>query len=291
MSELYQVLGVEHGASQEDIKAAYRRRAKQLHPDRHPDDSAIEERFKQVSAAYAILSDPAMRKRYDRGEINASGQEQQQYQYQRDSGVGGGFEGFAGGFNVEDILGDLFGGAGGFRPGRRGGKGADEKYSIHISFAEAARGGKQRLTMAGGRSFDVAIPEGMTDGQTIRLKGQGQKGQTSAGDVLIQVEIEPHPKFTRDGEHVRMDLGITLGEAVLGAKIDVPTLDGTVAMHVPASANTGDTLRLRGKGISVSGGKRGDQLVRLKIMLPREPDTELTKLVEAWSRNHSYTVR
>ncbi len=291
MTDLYQVLGVDRGSGQDDIKKAYRRLAKQLHPDRHPGDNEVEERFKRVSAAYAILSDPAMRERYDRGEIDAAGQERPQYQYQRGGRAGGGFEGFAGGFNVEDILGDLFGGAGGIRPGRRGGKGSDDKYSIRIGFTEAARGGKRRLTMSDGRSFDVAIPEGIPDGQTIRLKGQGRQGPAGPGDALIRVEIEAHPTFTRDGEHLRMELAITLGEAVLGAKVDVPTLDGTVAMRVPAGANTGDTLRLRGKGIGAGGKPRGDQLVRLKVMLPREPDAELARLVEEWSRDHPYTVR
>lgn len=291
MTDLYQVLGIDRGTSQDDIKKAYRSLAKQLHPDRHPGDTEVEERFKSVSAAYAILSDPAMRQRYDRGEIDSGGQERPQYQYQRGGRAGGGFEGFAGGFNVEDILGDLFGGSGGVRPGRRNAKGSDEKYSIRVGFTEAARGGKRRMTMSDGRSFDITIPEGITDGQTIRLKGQGQKGPGGTGDALIRIDIEAHPAFSRDGEHVRMELAITLGEAVIGAKIDVATLDGTVAMRVPAGANTGDTLRLRGKGIAVGGGQRGDQLVRLKVMLPREPDAELARLVEEWSREHPYTVR
>lgn len=290
MTDLYRILGIERGADKDAIKKAYRALAKALHPDRHPGDKSVEDRFKQVSAAYAILSDPAMRERYDRGEIDASGQARPEFHHQR-AHAGGGFEGFAGGFKVEDIISDLFGAFGG--AGRRGGKGkgGDDSYSVRIGFTEAARGGTRRMTMAGGRSFDVAIPEGITDGQTIRLKGQGQPGPAGPGDALIDVAVEPHPVFTRDGDHLRMELAITLAEAVLGAKVEVPTLDGAVTMGVPAGSNTGDTLRLRGKGIGGHGRHRGDQYVRLKVMLPPHPDPELMKLVESWSREHPYTVR
>lgn len=290
MTDLYRLLGVERGADKDAIKKAYRTLAKALHPDRHPGDKSVEDRFKQVSAAYAILSDPAMRERYDRGEIDASGQARRPDFHHQRAQAGGGFQGFAGGFKVEDILGDLFGAFGGGRRGAKG-KGGDDSYSVRIGFTEAARGGTRRMTMAGGRSFDVAIPEGITDGQTIRLKGQGRPGPAGPGDALIGVTVEPHPVFSRDGDHLRMELAITLAEAVLGAKVEVPTLDGAVTMGVPAGSNSGDTLRLRGKGIGGQGRQRGDQYVRLKVMLPSHPDAELTRLVEKWSREHPYTVR
>jgi DnaJ-class molecular chaperone len=302
MRDPYEVLGVPRDAGQDQIKKAYRKLAKELHPDTHPGDAKVEERFKQVSAAYAILSDPEMRARYDRGEVDASGQERPQYHFRQahGAGAGAGAGGFAGGFNVEDILNDLFGGrfggAGGFagaRPQARA-RGRDVNYTVRIGFAEAARGAKRRVTLGGGRSLDVAIPEGIEDGQSIRLKGQGEPapGGGAAGDALIRVQVEPHPAFTREGANVRMELPVTLAEAVLGAKVEVPTLDGPVTMSVPAGSNTGDTLRLRGKGVRRrSGGGRGDQHVRLKVMLPRKPDEELAALVRDWAERHPYKVR
>lgn len=295
MNDPYEVLGVKRTASQDEIKKAYRKLAKQLHPDTHPGDTKVEERFKRVSAAYVVLSDPEMRARYDRGEVDASGQERAGFRF--DQAPGGG--GFAGGFNVEDILGDLFGGRfGGGPDGGRGGgmraKGQDVSYAIKVDFLDAAKGGSRRVTLDGGRTLDINIPAGIANGPTIRLKGQGHAGFGGgpSGDALINVDVEPHPIFTRDGETVRMELPITLAEAVLGAKIEVPTIDGNVTMKVPPGSSSGDTLRLKGKGIKRGkSGARGDQLVRLKLMLPPKPDPALTDLVRSWSAEHPYTVR
>lgn len=294
MRDPYEVLGVARDASQDDIKRAYRRLAKELHPDTHPGDKAVEERFKQVSAAYAMLSDPQMRARYDRGEVDAAGHERAGFQFRRADAGGGGF---AGGFNIDDILGDLFGGRFGTGPlggrGRARTAGHDVTYSLRVGFVEAARGATRRMTLAGGRTLDVTVPEGIADGQTIRLKGQGQPGIGGGppGDALIRVEVEPHPVFSRDGAAIRVELAITLSEAVLGAKVEVPTLDGPVAMTVPAGSNTGDTLRLRGKGIRSGDGRRGDQYVRLKVVLPRRPDKALAGFVKEWTATHPYKVR
>jgi len=296
MSDPYDVLGVKRDASQDDIKKAYRKLAKQLHPDTHPGDAKIEERFKQVSAAYTILSDPEMRARFDRGEVDASGQERGGFHFDQSSGGPGGF---AGGFNVEDILGDLFGGrfGGGAPGGRTGGmraRGQDVSYAIKIDFLEAAKGGSRRVTLEGGRTLDINIPAGIGDGQTIRLKGQGHAGLGGgpAGDALIKVDVEPHPVFTRDGDAVRMELPVTLAEAVLGAKVEVPTVDGPVTMTVPPGSSSGDTLRLKGKGLKrAKSSSRGDQFVRVKLVLPAKPDPQLTELVREWSAEHPYTVR
>ena len=294
MRDPYEVLGVARDASQDQIKKAYRKLAKQLHPDTHPGDTKVEDRFKQVSAAYAILSDPEMRQRYDRGEVDASGQERPQWRFRQPHGADAGAGGFAGGFNVEDILGDLFGGRFGAGRGAMRARGRDVSYTVRIGFEESARGGKRRVTLGGGRSLDVAIPEGIEDGQSIRLKGQGEPGIGGgpAGDALIRVQVEPHPVFTRDGSNLRMELPVTLVEAVVGAKVEVPTLDGPVTMTVPAGSNTGDTLRLRGKGIRRRGASgRGDQYVRLKVVLPRKPDDELGTFVRDWAQRHPYKVR
>lgn len=296
MNDPYDVLGVKRNASQDDIKKAYRKLAKQLHPDTHPGDDAIEERFKRVSAAYAILSDPEMRARYDRGEVDASGQERAGFHFDH---AGGGPGGFAGGFNVEDILGDLFGGrfGGGPAGGRTGGmraRGQDVTYAIKVDFFDAAKGGSRRVTLEGGRTLDITIPAGIADGQTIRLKGQGHAGLGGgpAGDALIKVEVEPHPIFTRDGDAVRMELPITLAEAVLGAKIEVPTIDGPVTMTVPPGTSSGDTLRLKGKGLKrAKSSARGDQFVRVKLVLPAKMDPKLTEFVREWSTEHPYSAR
>lgn len=295
MKDPYDVLGVPRNASQDDIKKAYRKLAKQLHPDTHPGDAKIEERFKQVSAAYAILSDPEMRARYDRGEVDASGQERAGFHFDQAAGGPGGF---AGGFNVEDILGDLFGGRfGGAAGGRTGGmraRGQDVSYAIKIDFLEAAKGGSRRVTLEGGRTLDITIPAAIADGQTIRLKGQGHAGLGGgpAGDALIKIDVAPHPVFTRDGDAIRVELPITLAEAVLGAKIEVPTIDGPVAMTVPPGSSSGDTLRLKGKGLKrAKTNARGDQFVRVKLVLPAKPDPKLTELVREWSAENPYTVR
>ncbi|WP_374466409.1 DnaJ C-terminal domain-containing protein [Ferrovibrio sp.] len=322
MRDPYEVLGVARGVSQDDLRKAYRKLAKELHPDRNPDNAKAAERFKEVSAAYDILGDAEKRGKYDRGEIDAAGQP-------RARGFGGGFRGgpgagagarggrgpFGGGdFGFggfenggEDIFDEIFGqmrrtrgGAGaGAHAGARANRpmrGADRHFNLKIGFLDAARGCKRRLTMPDSKQVDVTIPAGLADGQQIRLRHQGDAGRNGgeAGDALIEVTVEPHAFFTRQGDDIHLELPVTLDEAVLGAKIAVPTIDGMVAVAVPKSASSGTTLRLKGRGFPLKGGasdQRGDQYVKLKLVLPEKPNSALEKLVEGWVKSNKYDVR
>ena len=305
MMDPYQVLGVGRDAGQSDIKTAYRNLAKELHPDRHPGDAGAAERFKEVSAAYQILGDAKTRGRYDRGEIDASGNERMQHQRTyAHAGTGertrtGSFESFGfdnfgfGGFSAEDIISPLFGAR---RQGRRTGvraRGSDRRYTMQISFLEAAKGGSRRLNLAGGTSVDVTIPAGIDDGQTVRLKGKGNPSPAHgpSGDALIEVRVAPHPIFTRDGNDVHVELPVTLQEAALGARIEVPTIDGPVTTRIPKGSNSGSKLRLKGKGVvNRKTSQRGNQYLTLAIMLPESPDADLTKFLNDWHPN-GYDVR
>ncbi len=332
MRDPYHVLGVARGASQDEIKKAYRKLAKELHPDRNPNNPKVEERFKEVSAAYDILGDSEKRGKFDRGEIDAGGQPRSSgFGGARGGRPGGGAGGgygpsgagqrgpFGGGFgreqSGEDFLDEIFGamrggrgragagaGAGpgaGFGQGAAAQRGADRHYTIEIGFVDAARGCKRRVTMPGGKQLDVAIPAGITDGQPIRLKGQGEAGRLGgvAGDALIEVKVLPHDFFTRQGDDVHVELPVTLDEAVLGAKIAVPTVDGMVAVNVPKGASSGTMLRLKGRGLPRRGDgrdkteERGDQYIKLRIVLPEKPNSALEKLIEAWAKSNRYDVR
>lgn len=303
--DLYEVLGVAKGADQDEIKKRYRALAKELHPDLNPDKPDVAERFKQVAAAYHILSDPERRGRYDRGEIDASGQERQQQPFYRDFAEAPGGarfytrEGFADESELSDFFADLFGGGPGgagssagkrFRPQARG---ADVSYSLRVDFLDAARGAKKRVTLEG-RTLDVTIPPGVRDHQTLRLKGQGLPGFEGgpAGDAYVEIQIQSHPLFERKDHDVHLELPVSLPEAVLGGRIEVPTIDGPVAMTVPKGANTGTRLRLRGRGVvDPASGQRGDQYVRLAVVLPKSPDPALEALIEAWAAEHPYDPR
>ena len=300
MMDPYKVLRVAKSASAGDIKAAYRKLAKKLHPDLNPGDADIERRFKEVSQAYGIVGDSEKRKRFDRGEINASGQETAPagagpgfYRRYAGSNEGAKYSRFEFGpeFDAQDIFSDLFGQRA-RRPVRRG---ADVSYAVKVDFVEAALGAKKRVQLADGKTLDITLKPGTEDGQTLRLKGQGQaaQGQASqgkagrneapAGDALIRVRVSPHRFFVRQGCDIHLELPITLKEAVLGASVPVPTIHGKVALKVPAGANSGQTLRLRGKGVPAGAGKpAGDQLVKLTLVLPEKPDTALKDFVEGW---------
>lgn len=294
--KLYQVLGLSKGASDDDIRKAYRKLAKDLHPDLHPGDAKAEERFKEVSAAHAILGDPDKRKAYDRGEIDETGAERAQQTYYRryaDSDTGHHYhttEGFQDFADIGDIFSDLF-----TRGGKRGvAGGADVRYRLKVDFMEAALGEKKRIYMPDGATLDVAIPRGVEDGQMIRLKGKGHPGPkgTPPGDALVEIEVETHPYFMRDGLDVHMDLPIAIDEAVLGGKVEVPTIDGTVVMTVPKGASTGRVMRLKGRGIrSRSGGEVGDQLVKLMIVMPPDVDQDLETFMSEWKEKHAYNPR
>ena len=314
MRDPYQVLGVARGVSSEDLRKAYRKLAKEFHPDRNQGNEKAAERFKEISAAYDLLGDADKRGKYDRGEIDASGQPRNRGfgggAYRQGGTAGGGAGGFGGfGFDPnaggEDIFDEIFGqmrrgrgaGAGfGARHANRPMRGADRHFNLKIGFLDAARGCKRRLTMPDGKQLDVTIPPGLGDGQQIRLRHQGDAGRNNgeAGDALIEVTVEPHAFFTRQGDDLHLELPVTLDEAVLGAKIPVPTIDGMVAVAVPKGASSGTTLRLKGRGFPLKGGasdQRGDQYVKLKLVLPEKPNSALEKLIEGWAKSNKYDVR
>jgi DnaJ-class molecular chaperone len=300
MRDPYEVLGIAKDADEDRIKKAYRELAKKHHPDLHPGDKSALAKFQEVQSAYDLLSDKEKRRRFDAGEIDASGAERPPRHFYRsyaDGDAGAKYHGFGG--EAGDIdLDDLFSMFGGRSGGRRGGTfkmpGADVSYTLRVAFLDAAKGARQRITLPDGRAIDVAIPEGTHDRQTLRLKGQGQPGigGGEAGDAYIEIHVEPHAFFTRKDNDVHIEVPVTLDEALLGAKIEVPTVSGPVALAVPKGSNTGTTLRLKGRGIMDQRSKqRGDQYVKLRVVLPDTPDEELAKFVEGWAKTHRYDVR
>ncbi|MFL6856288.1 MAG: DnaJ C-terminal domain-containing protein [Allosphingosinicella sp.] len=311
MADLYSQLGVKRGASEAEIKKAYRKLAKELHPDRNKDNPAASARFSKVTQAYDVLTDKDKRARYDRGEIDDEGNPRAPFGY-GGGGPGGGRGGFGGGprpdmsglggeeVDLSDIFEGLFGGAqqrrggggaggfggfGGFGGGTRRAapqKGADIAYRLPVSFEDAAALREQRVTLQGGKTVEIKLPKGVEEGTKIRLAGQGQPGPGGNGDAIVTISIQPHRFFTRDGDHIRLDLPIRLDEAVEGAKVKVPTVDGPVMVSVPKGASSGKTLRLKGRGFTGKSGARGDQLVTLMVDVPAD-DAELARFVEGWS--------
>lgn len=287
----YAALGVSRTATADEIRRAYRKLAKELHPDVRPDDKAAEERFKRATAAFNLLSEPTSKGRFDRGEIDADGNERmafnsrprQSSRQHAGAGAGPGAGAYSGdAFDLGDIFSDLFGsGVGGGRGYSRM-RGRDIRFTLDIDFLDAVNGAKRRISLAEGRTLDVAIPAGVESGQVLRLKNQGGPGVQGgpAGDALVELNVRPHAFFRRDGQDVHMDLNISLPEAVEGARIQVPTPAGPVALTIPAGANTGKTLRLKGKGVA----GQGDQLVHLHVVLPDAPDEDLKKFVKKWSK-------
>jgi DnaJ-class molecular chaperone len=286
----YTTLGVNKSATQDDIQKAYRRLAKKLHPDLNPGNKTAEEKFKEASAAYDLLSDPDKRARFDRGEIDASGNERPRQQYYRDFADqnGGsnytsssGFSDFGDYAGTEDILSEIFGRSAGASRRRQG---QDVRYHLDLSFLDAVNGGKQSIVLPDGTTLDVNIPPGTRDGQILRLKGKGRPapGDGPPGDALIEIRVLPHPFFTRKGDDIYLDLPISLKEAVLGARIRVPTPAGAVTVTVPKWSNTGRLLRLRGRGVPRADGSKGDEYVKLMLMLPEKPDPKLEAFVAEW---------
>jgi DnaJ-class molecular chaperone len=298
MRDPYDVLGVPRSAGADQIKQAYRKLAKKLHPDLNPGNKKAEQSFKEVAAAYDLLGDEQKKARFDRGEIDASGAERQReqpfYKTYAETDQGARYRRFDGDESpfADDAFADLFGG-GGRRQGFRA-RGPDISYSLEVDFLEAANGVTRRLTLADGKTLDVTIPPGTEDGQTLRLKGQGAPGIGGGppGDAFIEVRIRPHPLFSRVGDDIHVELPVTLSEAVLGASVNLPTVDGKVALKIPPGANSGTILRLKGKGVmSQATRRRGDQLVKLKVVLPETMDPELKAFVERWGKDHPYDVR
>jgi len=299
MNDPYSTLGVTKAASEAEIKKAYRKLAKELHPDTNQNNPKAAERFSQVTAAYDLLSDKDKREQFDRGEIDANGQPRSPFGGGGGGNpFGGGFRGGPGGFQTEGVdLGDifegLFGGAGARGRGGPGGgfggrsasppaKGANVEYRLAVALDEAARLTPQRMTLRNGTTIEVKLPNGVADGTKIRLAGKGDQGPGGAGDAIVTVAMRTHKFYTRDGDNIRLNLPLSLKEAVLGGPVKVPTVDGAVMLNVPKGASSGQTLRLKGKGFVQKDGARGDQLVTLQIDLPKD-DAALQAFAEGWN--------
>jgi DnaJ-class molecular chaperone len=304
MADPYKTLGVARTATEADIKKAYRKLAKELHPDRNRDNPKAAERFSQVTNAYDLLSDKDKRARFDRGEIDGDGNPASPFGFGGGGATGGrpgygpgpggrtqGFDFGGDGADMSDIFEGLFGGGGGGAPrgGFQGGfgrrqplpKGADVQYRLQVSFTDAATLAPQRVTLGDGKAIEVKLPAGVQSGTQMRLSGKGEPGPGGAGDAIVTIEVQPHRFFERDGDDIRLNLPIALAEAVLGAKVKVPTAENPVMLTIPAGASSGRVLRLKGKGFHRKGGERGDQMVTLMVEVPAE-DAALRGFIEGW---------
>lgn len=288
----YEILGVERGATAADIRKAYRRLAKTAHPDLHPGDKKAEGRFKQISAAYDLLKDKEKRARFDRGEIDAAGTEKHSRRQHRTAEAGSrpfggtsGFEGFSGFGDADDLFAQMFAGS----ANRMRARPANRHYQLEVDFLDAVNGAKRSLTLPDGSHIDVTIPPGIRNGQVLRIRGKGERGEHGSGDALIEIRVRPHPLFQRKGDNIHVEVPITLKEAVLGAKIKVPTPTGAVTVTVPKGANTGTVLRLKGRGVRRGrSGTRGDEYVMLKVRLPEQRDPELERFATNWRPAGTY---
>jgi DnaJ-class molecular chaperone len=296
MKDPYETLGVAKTASADEIRSAYRKLAKKLHPDLNPGDKQAEERFKEVAAANDLLSDPEKRRRFDAGEIDASGAERAppNARYYRDYAGEGGHpyeaQGAYGDFaQGDDLFAELL---------RRSAEqarrrpGADLHYELPVDFLDAVNGASKTITLPQGGTLNVTIPAGVEDGQILRLRGKGapSPGEGPPGDALVQIVIRPHGYFTRDGDDILLDLPISVKEAALGAEVRAPTTTGNVMLKIPKRSNTGDVLRLRGKGVKTRRGA-GDELVKLKVVMPTEPEPELDAFLAGWKPAATYDPR
>lgn len=280
MKDPYQILGIPRHAGIDEIKRTFRRLARRIHPDSDPGNPCAEADFKELAAAYEILSNPGKRARFDRGEIDASGSPRRgacrpDQERDKESSVDRSRR-----RSDRDNT--------GFRV-----KGADVAYSLTIAFLEAATGVTKQIGTTTGKRLAVRVPPGAFEGQILRLKGEGMGGMGghSAGDALVEIHVKPHPSFDRQGDDIRVEVSVTLAEAVLGSRIETPTIDGAAMVTIPAGSNSGTVLRLRGKGMARADGSCGDQYVSLKVVLPTKPDAEFVHFVKSWSLKHPYQVR
>ena len=296
LNDPYEILGVPRSASADDIRKAYRRLAKKLHPDLNPGDKTAEARFKEVSGAYDLLSDADKRGKFDRGEIDAAGAERSRERYYRDYASAPGADNP---YESRSAFADMADAGGLFEEllrrqaaQQRRARGANLHFALTIGFLDAVNGASRRLTLPDGRSLDVAIPPGIQEGQVLRLHGKGgaAPGEGEPGDALIEISVSPHRFFTRDGDDIHIELPITIGEAVLGGRVRTPTPTGPVMLNIPKGSNTGSILRLKGKGVARSGG-RGDEFVRLKVVLPDKPDAQLEAFLASWAPGPDYHPR
>lgn len=295
MQDPYEVLGVPRTASADEIKKAYRKLSKQLHPDLNPGDKAAEERFKGVSVAYGLLGDPEQRKRFDAGEIDASGVAQPKRQFYRDfasADQASRYTNDAGyaDFSDDDVFAEILRRSREAHANRRG---EDLMYRLSIRFVESVKGANKRITLPDGSTLDVTIPAGMLDGRMLRLKGKGAPGHGTGGrgDALIQVDVLPDPRFRQEGDDIIVELPVSLSEAILGGPVRAPTPTGDVMVTIPGHSSSGTTLRLKGKGAPRREGGFGDELVRLKIVLPKPPDPELDAFIAQWEKGKAYNPR
>lgn len=306
MRDPYQVLGVPRGASDADIKKAYRKLAKENHPDRNADNAKALERFKEANSAYELLSDADKKPRFDRGEIDADGNPTSPFAGGFRGGPRGGGDPFGqagaraggsaggagfefGGSAPDDLFAELFGGRGPFAGGAAPGgfraapqKGADVAYRLNVPFEDAAALKPQRVTLKSGKTVDLKLPAGLESGRQVRMGGQGEPGPAGPGDAIVTLEIARHRVFTRDGDDVRLDLPVTLGEAVAGARVRLPTVEGAVSLTLPPGTSSGKVFRMKGRGFSRADGSRGDQLVTVLVDLPAE-DAALRAFVDSWT--------
>jgi DnaJ-class molecular chaperone len=296
MKDPYETLGIARSATDKDIKDAFKKLARKFHPDLHPGDKTAEEKFKDVSAANDLLKDKEKRRRFDAGEIDASGAERPQERFYRDFADGPAYtshaaqDGFANKEELEEFLARAFGGGAQRSQGAFRARGQDASYVLPVGFLEVANGAVRTITLPEGKTLQVTIPEGAEDRQMLRLKGQGMPGFGGGppGDAYVELHVEPHPFFRRKDDNIHVDLPVTLKEAALGGRIEVPTISGSVTMTIPKGSNTGTTLRLRDKGIrNRKTGQHGHQLVTIKVVLPVGEEPELTAFLETWQPRNS----
>lgn len=294
MKDPYKALGVERSATDKEIKDAFKKLARKFHPDLHPGDKAAEEKFKEISAANDLLKDKEQRRRFDAGEIDASGAERPQQPFYRDFADGPAYsshaaqDGFASNEDLEEFLARAFAGEGRRSQSPFRARGQDVSYVLPVGFLEVANGAARPITLPDGKTLQVTIPEGAEDRQTLRLTGQGMPGfgGEPAGDAFVELHVQPHPFFHRKDDNIHVEIPLTLKEAALGARIEVPTIRGPVTVTVPKGSNTGSKLRLRDRGIrNRKTGQRGHQLITLKVVLPAAEEPELVAFLEAWRPN------